>query len=159
MARVNQPGDVFGGVGLRPAMYPNVMDHDILRTMPTSEGRTFAGVSSAEHRPWGRYEVLAETAEFKIKTITVQPGKRLSYQRHARRSEHWVVVQGSGTVTLDGATHPVREGGTVDVPVGAAHRIEAVGTDALVFIEVQLGEYFGEDDIERLHDDFGRAGE
>jgi mannose-6-phosphate isomerase len=111
-----------------------------------------------EVRPWGRYDVLAESAEYKVKTITVATGKRLSYQRHARRSEHWFVVKGQGTVTLDGATIPVVRGAAVDVRAGVSHRIENNGTDDLVFVEVQHGDYFGEDDIERLDDDYGRAG-
>ena len=110
-----------------------------------------------EVRPWGRYDVLAESDEYKVKTITVTSGKRLSYQRHARRSEHWFVVKGQGTVTLDGATIAVVRGVAVDVPTGVCHRIENNGTDDLVFVEVQHGDYFGEDDIERLDDDYGRA--
>ena len=110
-------------------------------------------------RPWGHYEVLSDGPDFKTKVITVLPGKRLSYQRHARRSEHWFVVRGTGTVTLDGEPLPVRAGVAVDVPVGTPHRIENTSsTDELVFVEVQHGDYFGEDDIVRLEDDFGRSG-
>lgn len=107
-------------------------------------------------RPWGSYDVLAEAATFKVKTITVLPGQRLSYQRHSRRSEHWFVVQGVGVVTLDGVETDIAAGSTIDVPVGACHRIENAGSDELVFVEVQHGDYFGEDDIERLDDDYGR---
>jgi len=82
---------------------------------------------------------------------------RLSYQVHGRRSEHWFVVQGSGKVTLDGVRTDVMLGVAIDVPIGVAHRIENLGTGDLVFIEVQHGDYFGEDDIVRLEDDFGRA--
>ena len=116
-----------------------------------------SGDSMRDERPWGRYEVLLEDAGYKVKRITVLPGKRLSYQRHARRSEHWFVVQGFGRVTLDDDTIELVPGETVDIPVGAAHRIENPGTDDLVFVEIQHGEYFGEDDIERIADDFGRA--
>jgi mannose-6-phosphate isomerase len=108
-------------------------------------------------RPWGDYDVLCESEDFKVKTITVQPGKRLSYQQHARRSEHWFVVGGSGTVTLDGTDAPVERGSAVDVPVGMAHRITKSGERPLVFVEVQHGDYFGEDDIVRLEDDYGRS--
>jgi mannose-6-phosphate isomerase len=114
-------------------------------------------VLEPQERPWGRYDVLSDGDGFKTKSITVRPGKRLSYQRHARRSEHWFVVRGRGRVLLDGTDVPVRAGSAVDVPVGAAHRITNTGEVDLVFIEVQLGEYFGEDDIERLEDDYGRA--
>ena len=108
-------------------------------------------------RPWGHYVVVDDASTHKVKRIVVHPGRRLSYQCHARRSEHWFVVSGFGTVTLDGQVTTVSAGSAIDVPVGAAHRIENTGIDDLVFIEVQQGDYFGEDDIERLEDDFGRA--
>jgi mannose-6-phosphate isomerase len=109
-------------------------------------------------RPWGSYQVLAEDTGYKVKTITVSPGQRLSYQRHERRSEHWFVVAGSGIITLDGAEVKVAAGEAADVPAGTAHRIENTGTSPLVFVEVQHGDYFGEDDIVRLADDYGRTG-
>ena len=108
-------------------------------------------------RPWGAYAVLAEAGDFKVKTIEVQPGQRLSYQQHARRSEHWFVVSGEGVVTLDGRELKVHRGHSVDVPVGVAHRVHNTGSDLLVFVEVQHGDYFGEDDIIRLDDDYGRS--
>ena len=107
-------------------------------------------------RPWGRYDILGESDDFKTKVITVLPGQRLSYQKHAKRSEHWFVVSGSGTVTLDGVTTDLAAGSAVDVGVGVAHRITNTGQSDLVFIEVQHGESFGEDDIVRLEDDYGR---
>jgi mannose-6-phosphate isomerase len=107
-------------------------------------------------RPWGAYTVLAEADDFKVKTIEVQPGQRLSYQRHSRRAEHWFVVAGEGVVTLDGNTVDVRRGCAVDVPRGTAHRIHNTRNVSLVFVEVQHGDYFGEDDIVRLDDDYGR---
>jgi mannose-6-phosphate isomerase len=110
-----------------------------------------------DERPWGSYVVLDEEADHKIKRIVVLPGKRLSLQVHQQRSEHWFVVQGGGVVTLDGTTVEVGPGDSVDVEVGTAHRIENTGDAALVFVEVQHGTYFGEDDIVRLDDDFGRA--
>ena len=108
-------------------------------------------------RPWGAYTVLAEEGDHKVKRITVSPRSRLSYQRHARRAEHWFVVAGEGVVTLDDAPVPVSAGVAVDIPRHASHRIENTGDRPLVFIEVQTGTYFGEDDIERLDDDYGRA--
>ena len=114
-------------------------------------------VNETDLRPWGSYTVLDEDVGHKVKRIVVAAGKRLSYQFHQRRAEHWFVVQGTGVVTLDGDTVSVRTGDTVDVPTGVAHRIENVGADDLVLIEVQHGEYFGEDDIVRLRDDFGRV--
>jgi mannose-6-phosphate isomerase-like protein (cupin superfamily) len=109
-------------------------------------------------RPWGHYFILEDEAAHKVKRIVVTPGMRLSYQRHSQRAEHWFVVAGAGVVTLDGAAHDVQPGVAIDIPVGAAHRIANTGTDDLEFIEVQHGSYFGEDDIVRLEDDFGRLG-
>jgi mannose-6-phosphate isomerase len=113
-------------------------------------------VTDHVERPWGSYTVLAEGESFKVKTIEVFPAQRLSYQRHSRRSEHWFVVEGQGVVTLDGVQKGVRQGDAVDVPMGAAHRISNTGPGRLVFVEVQHGDYFGEDDIVRLEDDYGR---
>ncbi len=107
-------------------------------------------------RPWGRYTVLTEQDDHKVKTITVEPGKRLSYQRHRFRAEHWFVVAGKGLVTLDGKDRLLGPGDAVDVGVGQAHRIANTGEQPLVFVEVQHGTSFAEDDIERLEDDFGR---
>jgi mannose-6-phosphate isomerase-like protein (cupin superfamily) len=112
-----------------------------------------------EDRPWGSFTVLDDSAaDHKVKRIVVAPGKRLSYQKHAQRAEHWFVVSGVATVVLDGAEHTVTAGHAIDVPLGTAHRCENRGTEPVVFIEVQSGSYFGEDDITRLEDDFGRAG-
>jgi mannose-6-phosphate isomerase len=109
-------------------------------------------------RPWGRYDVLDDGADCKVKRMVVDPGQRLSYQRHARRSEHWVVVAGTARVTLDGVDTDLGPGEAIDIPRGAAHRVANPGTEPLVFVEVQLGDYFGEDDIVRLSDDYGRNG-
>ena len=111
-----------------------------------------------DERPWGSYEVLVDAVDHKVKQIVVRPGRRLSYQMHARRSEHWFVVRGTGVVTLNDASIAVGPGTAVDIALGASHRIENTGEVDLVFVEVQHGEYFGEDDIVRLEDDFGRAG-
>ena len=107
-------------------------------------------------RPWGRYEVLQEAANYKVKSIHVAPGKRLSYQRHQKRQEHWFIVSGVATVTLDGQVFTKLPGETVDVGVGILHRIGNEGTEELVFVEIQTGTYFGEDDIERIEDDYSR---
>lgn len=110
-----------------------------------------------DERPWGSYTVLEDAEDHKVKEITVRPGKRLSYQRHAKRAEHWFVVRGEGVVVLDGEERPVGPASTVDVGLGVAHRMANTGDDDLVFVEVQHGSYFGEDDIERIEDDFGRS--
>ena len=107
-------------------------------------------------RPWGRYSVLDEGAGYKVKRIEVLAGKRLSYQRHSSRQEHWIIVQGSADVTLDGAGHRLSVGESIDIPTGSAHRIANPGENTLVFIEIQRGSYLGEDDIVRLEDDYGR---
>ena len=110
-----------------------------------------------DRRPWGTFTVLDEGENFKVKRIEVLPGKRLSYQKHAQRAEHWVVVQGTAKVTLDDRNLIVTTGQAIDIAVGSAHRVENPGDELLVFIEVQRGDYLGEDDIVRLQDDFGRA--
>lgn len=114
-------------------------------------------VGETGERPWGAYFVLEDAASHKVKRIEVRPGRRLSYQRHARRGEHWFIVAGEARVTVDGTDRVLTAGASIDIPRGAAHRIANVGDDELVFVEVQHGDYFGEDDIERLEDDFGRA--
>lgn len=110
-----------------------------------------------ERRPWGGFEVLSDAPTHKVKRLTVEPGRRLSYQRYQHWSEHWFVVGGLGVATIDGSARQVGLGDTVDIPAGAAHRIESIGTESLVFIEVQHGTSFEEDDIERLEDDYGRV--
>jgi mannose-6-phosphate isomerase len=110
-----------------------------------------------EERPWGSFTVLEDDGTHKVKRIVVHPGQRLSYQRYARRSEHWFIVHGSARVILDGVRREVVAGDAVDVPVGVDHRIENAGTVDVVLVEIQHGEYFGEDDIVRLEDDFGRS--
>jgi mannose-6-phosphate isomerase len=110
-----------------------------------------------DHRPWGYYVVLSDEPDHKVKRIVVYPGKRLSLQRHKHRSEHWVIINGEALVTLNEKEIPLYKGMSINVPVGAAHRIKNTGRQDLTFIEIQQGNYFGEDDIERLEDDFGRA--
>jgi len=111
-----------------------------------------------DERPWGNFTVLDEGQDYKVKRIEVYPGKRLSYQRHARRAEHWYVVRGIAKVTLNGVEILVKKGEAVDIAAGDAHRVENPSDSGrLVFVEVQTGDYFGEDDIERLEDDFGRV--
>jgi len=110
-----------------------------------------------DQRPWGSFTVLDEDEDYKIKRIEVFPTKRLSYQKHAHRSEHWFVVRGIAKVTLNGKEFLVKKGEDVNVPVGTAHRVENPDAEELlIFIETQTGDYFGEDDIVRFEDDFGR---
>jgi len=107
-------------------------------------------------RPWGHYEVLQESPTYKVKSIHVNPGKRISYQRHKKRAEHWFIATGSGEVTIDGITSKVTAGSTIDIAINQLHRISNTSSVELIFVEVQTGTYFGEDDIERIEDDFGR---
>jgi len=113
--------------------------------------------TSEDHRPWGFYIVLADQPDLKIKKIIVFPGKRLSLQSHRHRSEHWHIVSGEAVVTIDDNCIPLKAGGSVDIPAGAKHRMENPGPEDLSFVEVQRGDYFGEDDIERYEDDYGRV--
>ena len=107
-------------------------------------------------RPWGTYQVLLENDNCKVKKIVVQPGQKLSLQSHEKRSELWKAIDGDGEVTLNEQIKPVFAGSVIQIPVKMIHRIENVGNKPLVFIEIQTGEYFGEDDIKRYEDIYGR---
>jgi len=109
-----------------------------------------------ECRPWGYYEVLSDATDHKVKRIVVHPGQRLSLQRHQQRAEHWFVIRGGAIATLDGTDINLGIGQVIDIARGAWHRIRNDGTGDMAFIEIQTGEYFGEDDIERIADDYGR---
>ncbi|EHP85543.1 mannose-1-phosphate guanylyltransferase/mannose-6-phosphate isomerase [Methanotorris formicicus] len=108
------------------------------------------------YRPWGWYEVLEEGRFYKVKKITVLPGKKLSYQLHHHRSEHWVVVKGMARVVIEGEEKFVRSGESIFVRSGLKHRLENPGKIPLEVIEIQVGEYLGEDDIVRFDDEWGR---
>ena len=108
-------------------------------------------------RPWGEYFVLENEESHKVKRTRVKPGGRLSYQYHHKRSEVWTIVSGVGGITLDGETKDFFYGDVIQIPQGMKHRIENPSADQdCVFIEVQLGTYFGEDDIVRIEDDYDR---
>ena len=109
-----------------------------------------------EKHPWGRFFVLQDEHKYKLKRIEVDPGCRLSYQYHQKRSEAWTIVEGTCVITLDGFDKEYYKGDTVLIPQGAKHRIENKTEQKLVFIEVQTGSYFGEDDIVRLSDPYNR---
>ena len=116
-----------------------------------------AGTGERGDRPWGYYLVLYEEEGCKVKRFLVRPGKRLSLQRHKYRAEHWHLVRGDALITRDGEEIRMQAGQSLDIPLGAVHRIENVGQEDVVVIEVQSGTYLGEDDIERFEDDFGRV--
>jgi mannose-6-phosphate isomerase len=110
-----------------------------------------------DQRPWGSFTVLDEGENFKVKRIEVFPQKRLSYQKHLHRAEHWFVVQGTARVTLNDEIYNLETGAALDINVGDKHRVENPDkSETLVFVEVQRGDYLGEDDIIRFEDDFGR---
>ena len=108
-------------------------------------------------RPWGYYEVLIEDLEHKVKRIVVYPGARLSLQKHRHRDEHWLIVSGEAVFTLNTDEIILGKGQSIDIPRGALHRVRNTGEKELVIVEVQTGDYFDENDIERVEDDYGRA--
>lgn len=110
-----------------------------------------------EIRPWGTFENLLDTEYCKVKQIVIKPNQSPSYQYHFKRSEVWIVVKGTGELKLDDQITPVVTGQTIHIPLKAKHQIKNNSTEDLVFIEVQQGEYFGEDDIVRLEDNYGRV--
>jgi len=107
-------------------------------------------------RPWGRYFKLYQESGVWVKRVEVNPGGRLSLQRHHQRSEKWIIVKGLGLAVVDGREHEMRPGVILDIPVESEHRIGNTGEETLVFIEVACGEYLGEDDISRIQDDYVR---
>ena len=111
---------------------------------------------SVVHRPWGTYEVLLSTDNYKIKRIVVKPGKRLSLQKHFHRNEHWIVVSGTATVTVGDSIKLIPPNESTYIKMGEVHRLENEGKIPVIMIEVQVGEYTGEDDIVRIEDDFKR---
>jgi mannose-1-phosphate guanylyltransferase len=113
-------------------------------------------IHTLAHRPWGTYEVLLDNNQYKIKRIIVNPGKRLSLQKHFHRNEHWIVVSGTATVTVGGEVKLIRPNESTYIKMGEVHRLENEGKIPVVLIEAQVGEYTGEDDIVRLEDDFNR---
>lgn len=110
-------------------------------------------------RPWGRYQQIATADGFQVKLIRVRPGGKLSLQYHHHRSEHWVVVAGTALVTRDENQYRLGLNDYVHIPLGAVHRLENSGETDLVLVEVQTGNYLGEDDIVRIEDIYGRCGD
>lgn len=110
-----------------------------------------------ETRPWGGFLVLEDQPTHKVKRIWIEVGQRLSYQKHSKRSEHWVIIDGQAKVILNGKEIFLEPGGSIDIPKGSAHRIGNIGKGILSFIEIQRGEDFAEEDVIRLEDDYGRV--
>jgi mannose-6-phosphate isomerase-like protein (cupin superfamily) len=113
-------------------------------------------VNKIYHRPWGNYQTLAIASNYQVKIIHVIPGGRLSLQKHLQRSEHWVVVAGEPTLTVQGKTRVYQVNESVYIPQESLHRIENFGDQPCVLVEVQVGNYLGEDDIVRVEDVYGR---
>jgi mannose-6-phosphate isomerase len=120
------------------------------------QSHSFAANIERTLRPWGWYETVSETAGNKIKRIGVLPGQQLSLQKHHKRSEHWVVVQGTARVTLGERAFDLTVGQHCDIAVEQVHRLANLTNDMVEIVEVQFGNYLGEDDIVRLQDDYGR---
>ena len=106
--------------------------------------------------PWGIFEVLLDAPDHKVKRIVVEPGGCLSLQLHHHRSEHWFVVSGQGMAIVDGKKKLLHAGSAIDIPQKSKHRVQNSSDEDLIFIEVQTGEYCGDDDIERFEDKYGR---
>lgn len=122
-----------------------------------AKGSRLAHEHSFEERPWGKFEILRDEEHFKSKVIRVDAHQQISYQSHAKREEHWVMVRGQGEVVLNDQIIPMQVGSYVKIPLGAKHRIRNTSNKPLEFIEVQIGTYFGEDDIVRYQDDYNRS--
>lgn len=122
-----------------------------------AEQRSHAVMHREVHRPWGSYDSIDQDEGFQVKRIKVKPGGRLSLQSHTRRAEHWIVVRGTARVTRDNDVFELHANQSTYIPLGAKHRLENPGTEVLELIEVQSGDYLGEDDIVRYEDVYGRA--
>ncbi|MCB0351099.1 MAG: mannose-1-phosphate guanylyltransferase/mannose-6-phosphate isomerase [Bdellovibrionales bacterium] len=119
--------------------------------LPQADGHSF------EVRPWGRFEILSDQANHKVKRLIVEPGRQLSYQEHQKRDEHWTFISGNAEVVLDDKTIAFKPGEQIYIPRGSKHRLRNPGKVPVVIIEVQTGQYFGEDDIKRFQDDYDRV--
>ncbi len=122
-----------------------------------AEPEKVLGDFTRHSRPWGHYQALDLGPSHQVKRLVVHPGKRLSLQSHRHRAEHWTVVEGRAEVTIDERVLDLNANESVYIPQGAAHRLANPGATTLTVIEVQCGDYLGEDDIVRLEDDFGRS--
>jgi mannose-6-phosphate isomerase len=130
---------------------------EVDRLIPVTAEAVLNGSNLSSARPWGSFTILEEGRGYKIKRIEVKPGHRLSLQMHHHRSEHWIVVSGTARVTCGDQETMLNSNQSTYVPQCTAHRLENPGLIPLVIIEVQNGEYLGEDDIVRFHDDYSRV--
>jgi mannose-1-phosphate guanylyltransferase/mannose-6-phosphate isomerase len=165
---IHSPRTLVAAIGVRDLAI--VVTDDAVLVTPRAEAQKVRAVvdklkasDRPEHsihkrvyRPWGYYQGIDGGEGFQVKQIAVYPGRSLSLQKHARRAEHWVVVDGRAIVTRDAETFELKRNQSTFIPIGAVHRLENPGPDLLKLIEVQSGDYLGEDDIVRLEDDYGR---
>jgi len=137
---------------------PLERDQDVKRVVDALSARKHPSVELHQtvHRPWGSYTVLEDAGDCKVKRLVVKPGEVLSLQKHSRRSEHWTVVQGTAKVRVGDAEFLLQQGESTHIPKESLHRLENPGSEDIALIEVQTGDYFGEDDIVRLEDRYGR---
>jgi mannose-1-phosphate guanylyltransferase/mannose-6-phosphate isomerase len=169
LIRTEDPNQIAVGLGLKDIIAVTSMDavliahktkaqelKNVVRIL-ASEKIDQAENSSFEHRPWGRFEVILADEAFKIKKIYVKPGGILSLQTHRYRSEHWIVVQGTASIVINGEKNIIREGDSAFVPAGVTHQLANFSADSLIIIEIQTGSYLGEDDIIRHEDIYQRG--
>jgi mannose-6-phosphate isomerase len=130
---------------------------EMTQSIPLPTSIVSGGVAATELRPWGAFTILEEAQGYKIKRIEVKPGHRLSLQMHHHRSEHWIVVSGTAKVVCGAEEKLLYSNQSTYVPACTLHRLENPGVIPLVLIEVQNGEYLGEDDITRYQDDYSRT--
>lgn len=135
----------------------DVVDHLKAKSKSDAHAKTLLEERNFEIRPWGRFEVLRDTDAYKSKVIQVYPGQQLSYQSHTKRAEHWVIIKGHPEVVLNEKVIAMKPGESVYIPLGAKHRMRNPTKDIVEFVEVQVGSYFGEDDITRYQDDYSRG--
>lgn len=166
---VHAPDVLTAVVGLRDVVVITTRDAVLVVDKARSEevkqlvaslaraGRSEASEHRRSYRPWGDFERIDHGERYQVKRITVKVGGKLSLQSHAHRAEHWVMVKGSATVTIDGATHMLHENQSIYIPTGAIHRLENAGPVPVQMIEVQTGAYLGEDDIVRYEDIYNRT--
>jgi len=109
-----------------------------------------------EQRPWGSFENLIDNTDCKVKQIIIKPGQAPSYQYHFKREEHWIIIKGNGSLKINDVVTYIKKGDYIHIPFESKHQIKNTGEEDLVFVEIQLGDYFGEDDIVRLEDNYGR---
>jgi mannose-6-phosphate isomerase-like protein (cupin superfamily) len=130
------------------------MSKNLAKNLAKNQGLNQIG--QTYQRPWGTYKTLDQAEGFQIKIITVSPGGRLSLQSHEQRQEHWIVVSGLATITVNDSKKEYFPGSYIFIPLQAKHRLENFGADSVVLVEVQMGDYLGEDDIKRYDDIYGR---